>query len=341
MKSRFPFTSFPNGWFQVAYTNELPPKGVKPLHYFGKDLVLFRAEDGTPHVFDAHCPHLGAHLGYGGKVQGETIQCPFHGWCFNGNGQCINIPYASKIPPKAQIQTWFVREINGLILVYYHDQGEPPTWEMPELPECNSREWIPFYRYVHRWKLRTHLQELNEQIIDFRHFPVVHDSNNVFAKSENLYVDGPIRRDLMTTRSKQSLLDKLLNTQSENYHVEVTMCGLGFQFEKYYSSSRDQADFFILFSFTPIDEEYVDVCQMAIVKRSFNKFITSVFGKFISHQIKKQVELDLPIIENKLYQSSPLLCDGDGEIMQYRRWARQFYPEMSATTTKIPVNQRL
>ncbi|WP_375511666.1 Rieske 2Fe-2S domain-containing protein [uncultured Nostoc sp.] len=340
MKSRFPFTSFPNGWFQVAYSHELPLKGVKPLHYFGKDLVLFRAEDGTPHVFDAHCPHLGAHLGYGGKVQGETIQCPFHGWCFNGDGQCIDIPYASKIPPKAQIHTWFVREINGLILVYYHDRKEPPTWEMPELPECNSTEWVPFYRYVAQSKLRTHIQELGEQIVDFRHLPVIHDPNNVFAKAESVYVDGPIRCDLIKTKTKKSFVGKLLN-QSEIYNVETIFYGLGFLLQRFYSSSRDQVDFFVLFSFTPIDEEYVDIRQVAIVKRLFNQAITSAFAKFINQQMKKQVDLDLPIIENKLYHSCPLLCEGDGEIMQYRRWASQFYPEMSATTTKIPIHQQL
>ena len=62
MKSRFPFTSFPNGWYRLAYSDELRPGQVKPLHYFDKDLVLFRTENGKAYVLDAHCPHLGAHL---------------------------------------------------------------------------------------------------------------------------------------------------------------------------------------------------------------------------------------------------------------------------------------
>ena len=43
--SRFPFP-LPNGWFQVAYSDELAPGGVVPLHYFGRELVLFRTEGG-------------------------------------------------------------------------------------------------------------------------------------------------------------------------------------------------------------------------------------------------------------------------------------------------------
>jgi phenylpropionate dioxygenase-like ring-hydroxylating dioxygenase large terminal subunit len=116
MNRRFPFSSFPNGWFRVAYSDDLPPKEVMPLHYFGKDLVLFRAEDGTPHIFDAHCPHLGAHLGYGGKVEGNTIRCPFHGWGFNCEGNCVDIPYARKVPSRAQMRCCPVCEINGLIM---------------------------------------------------------------------------------------------------------------------------------------------------------------------------------------------------------------------------------
>src|SRR5437773_202151 len=93
---------FPTGWFQVAYSDELPAGTVTPLRYFGRDLVLFRGEDGAARVLDAHCPHLGAHLGYGGKVEGCAIRCPFHAWKFDGQGTCIEVPYASKIPPKAR-----------------------------------------------------------------------------------------------------------------------------------------------------------------------------------------------------------------------------------------------
>jgi len=42
MTTRFPFSAFPSGWFRVGYSGELPPGKVKPLHYLGQDLVLFR-----------------------------------------------------------------------------------------------------------------------------------------------------------------------------------------------------------------------------------------------------------------------------------------------------------
>ena len=61
---RFPF-GIPNCWFHVSYSDELKLGEVKPVHYFGRDLVLFRGEDGKAVCLDAYCPHLGAHLGVG------------------------------------------------------------------------------------------------------------------------------------------------------------------------------------------------------------------------------------------------------------------------------------
>jgi hypothetical protein len=62
------FPGYPRGWFVIQFSDELGRGDVKPLRYFGKDLVLFRTESGKPAILDAYCPHLGAHLGHGGKV---------------------------------------------------------------------------------------------------------------------------------------------------------------------------------------------------------------------------------------------------------------------------------
>ena len=76
---------YPNGWFAVAFSRDLIPGEVKSVHYFGEDLVVFRNRSGEPRVVDAYCPHLGAHLGEGGRVIGDSIRCPFHGWQYDGS----------------------------------------------------------------------------------------------------------------------------------------------------------------------------------------------------------------------------------------------------------------
>src|SRR6478752_10186328 len=111
---RFPFP-VPNGWFIVARADELKPGEVMPLYAFARNLVAFRTESGAPRVMDAHCPHLGAHLGVGGRVRGETIQCPFHGWRFQGeDGTCVEVPYdeVDFIPRKAHARAYPTIERN-------------------------------------------------------------------------------------------------------------------------------------------------------------------------------------------------------------------------------------
>jgi phenylpropionate dioxygenase-like ring-hydroxylating dioxygenase large terminal subunit len=133
---------YPNGWFAVAWSRDLRVGDVKALDYFGEELVLFRTRSGEARVLDPFCPHLGAHFGHGGRVMGETIRCPFHGWQFDGqSGACARIPYCDRIPPKARVRAWDVLERNGMVFVWYHAEGKPPEWEMPILPEIGHADW--------------------------------------------------------------------------------------------------------------------------------------------------------------------------------------------------------
>ena len=123
-KREWPFPAYPNGWFQIGYSDELLERQVEPLEVFGRDLVLFRSAEGTPRVLDAHCRHLGAHMGYGGCVEEGGIRCPFHGWLWSADGECTDIPYAKKIPKGARIGAWAVCERNGLIYLWHHALGD-------------------------------------------------------------------------------------------------------------------------------------------------------------------------------------------------------------------------
>ena len=86
----------PMGWYSAGYSHEFETGQVAERRFVGRDLVVWREADGTPHVVDAYCPHLGAHLGYGGCVEGDRIVCPFHHWAFDGDGTNVDIPYAER-----------------------------------------------------------------------------------------------------------------------------------------------------------------------------------------------------------------------------------------------------
>ena len=106
-----PFTWKVTGWFMVGWSPEFPVGEVRPLRYFGEDLVAYRDESGELHVLEAHCKHLGAHIGHGGTVVGDCVQCPFHGWRWGPDGTNRYIPYQPDRPNSAlTLRVFPVRE---------------------------------------------------------------------------------------------------------------------------------------------------------------------------------------------------------------------------------------
>src|SRR5690606_40999396 len=85
----------------IGWAPEFPVGEVRPLRYFGEDLVAYRDESGALHVMEAHCKHLGAHIGHGGTVIGDCVECPFHGWRWGPDGRNTHIPYQPDRPNKA------------------------------------------------------------------------------------------------------------------------------------------------------------------------------------------------------------------------------------------------
>lgn len=309
-ENRFPYPAYPFGWFQVAYSDEVAVGDVKPLKYFGKDLVLFRTESGQPVVLDAFCPHLGAHLGYGGRVDGENVVCPFHGWEYDCTGACSKVPYGTRQPKAARIRPWDVVERNGLIMVWHHPEGAEPMWDLPEVPEYSSDEWTDYS--VRRWKIRTRNQEMAENTVDQQHFHFVHGAKN-HPEAE--------------ARTEGHLLFASLNPEMETPmgpvegKVQIEMHGFGFTVTRFLGL----AETLLVNSVTPIDEEYVDARFSFMVKKTGGADITRGIGMAFIQEIQRQVEQDKPIWENKAYVKPPILSDGDGPIMRYRRWASQFY----------------
>lgn len=312
---RFSFPPYPIGWFQVAYANELEPGQVMPLEYFGKDLVLFRTQGGEAVLMDAFCPHLGAHLGYGGKVEGEEIRCPFHAWKFDSAGKCSEIPYGKKIPPGATLGKWVLREVNGLLMAWHHPDAAPPTYEIPVIPEYGDEGWTEYI--MRRWKVRTRNQEMAENSVDTAHFHYLHGTHNM--PTATLEPEGHILKVVSDTVMKTP--GGLVNGE-----IQVEMHGFGFSLTRFVGL----VETLIVNSVTAIDEEYVDVRFAFTVKKFGGVDVTRGIGKAFVREITRQLEQDIPIWENKKHIKPPILSDGDGPIGKYRKWCKQFYADPNA-----------
>lgn len=322
-EQRYPMP-LPFGWFHAAFSHELQPGDSKPLRYFGKEMVLFRTESGKARILDAYCPHLGAHLGYGihenidrgGAVQGETIVCPFHGWRFNGDGFCEEVPYAKNIPPKLRdskaIEPWHVCEVNQVIWVWYHPEGAAPMWEVEAIPEADpaNDEWGPLD--VRPFTIKTHLQEMAENGVDIAHFRYVHQT----ATFPDAEVNFEGNRRSSIARAKLATPRGEVDGSIASWSVGPGQGWVRFS---------GICETLLLGNITPVDE---DTCQVnfAFIQKKVNGEVPKGgVNAAIIADICKQLDEDTPIWENKIYQPNPTLCDGDGPIAKFRKWYSQFY----------------
>ncbi len=311
----------PLGWFCVAYSDELAPGQVVPLRYFGEDLVLFRTESKVAQVMDAHCPHLGAHLGYGGHINGETIACPFHGWRFNSGGECVEVPYASRKPAKVAtgqcIYSYPTVERNHMIWAWYHPQRAAPSFEVEEVSETTDPNWTPYDRF--EWSIRTVLQEAAENGVDTAHFVYVHSSAGIPKGVVTL--DGPRRStDVVSQNSPINEHGKRDLETLMPIRLLTKNCGPGQTMQWFYYNCETV----MIGTVTPIDHEHIHL-RFAFTQPKAQSSAEAVMAKGIIDNVVEQVGQDIPIWEHKKYQPKPALCDGDGPIAQYRKWFQQFY----------------
>jgi nitrite reductase/ring-hydroxylating ferredoxin subunit len=159
-------------WQPVARVQDLA-RGPQRAVLLGQALAVFLTESGKPAVVSDRCAHRGASLARG-KVVGEGIQCPYHGWEWDGHdGACARIPALEdqrQIPPRARIPAYPAREQWGLVWTVLEEPlGEPPAvpWFEPERWETGHGE--PF-------ELPVGIGVAVENFRDVAHFAFVHQA---------------------------------------------------------------------------------------------------------------------------------------------------------------------
>jgi phenylpropionate dioxygenase-like ring-hydroxylating dioxygenase large terminal subunit len=94
--------------------------GAEPLaaQLMGGALVLWRDAAGAVHAAADRCPHRGAALSRG-RVQGDTLECPYHGWRFDASGRCVLVPALPDFvpPPEHRACMYSARVAYGLVWV--------------------------------------------------------------------------------------------------------------------------------------------------------------------------------------------------------------------------------
>jgi hypothetical protein len=115
--------------------------------------------------------------------------------------------------------------------------------------------------------------------------------------------------------------------------VESTSYGFGYSTVRF----KGIVETLLLSSMVPVDDEHVEVRFCFNLKKLPDKDVTKTVGRAFVKEVSRQLEQDIPIWEHKTYFDRPVLCDGDGPIGLFRKWARQFYSTGQAEVPAEPV----
>ncbi|MBD0691899.1 aromatic ring-hydroxylating oxygenase subunit alpha [Streptomyces sp. CBMA123] len=305
---------YPSGWFCVGRTRDLPPGRVRTARLMGEDVVLYRTRRGAVRAIGPHCPHLGAHFGAGGRVHGEDLVCPFHGFAFASDGSCTGSPDGTRF--RGELTRRHLVERDGALFVWRGGpDGTPPTWELPPAVGVRPLAW---------WsgELLSHPQEVLENSVDFRHVSVLHglDAQETAPPEP----DGPLFTIHQRTTTRFPGLGAVSLEQP------VTLAGLGLmrltaELPELGSTLRvwvlptPLAPWRTLVRFAATSTVPVPgVGAARVVDRA-----ASWVALQASVRIIKQ---DRPVLAHKRYLAQPRLVPGERSIGLFRRWARQFYP---------------
>ncbi|MEZ4382205.1 MAG: Rieske 2Fe-2S domain-containing protein [Nannocystaceae bacterium] len=329
----FPLTPYPRGWYFAAYSDELAIGDVKPLHFFGRELAIFRTEDGRPHVVDAHCPHLGAHFGHGGEVRGGCLRCPFHGWEFEADsGACVQIANGDAPPAKARLRRWEVDEVNGMVLFWFHERGEAPDWRVQPLPDLAGPGWSRWSPTS--WVLNARIQDVSENDADVSHSPVMHGFT-VGVPSIAMDAEGARCTWHLTTEVKLASIGvpkiprigPFAPPQSAPSEIEVLRWGMCVGWIRQWVTLPFGLSFATqsLATTTPIDEDHVLLTFRHRVRKAPIPGLTEVMLRSYAKLFDSTAQEDVRIWENKIYRMRPAASKSDWAILAFRRWAKQFY----------------
>ncbi|MDC0833111.1 (2Fe-2S)-binding protein [Leptolyngbya valderiana BDU 20041] len=157
----------PDHWYPLGWSKRFKTGQVKAVTVWQQPMAVYRDESGQLYVLEDACPHKGVELHHG-KVSGRHLLCPYHGWEFNGDGECVNIPYFppnSKLPC-AKARSYPVREQYGIAWVFPGNPELAHRCDPPEVPEYGNDDWlmVPITGHFH-----AHFSIANENAMDVFH----------------------------------------------------------------------------------------------------------------------------------------------------------------------------
>ena len=169
-----------NFWYPICRSEDVPDYAPIGISRLCEELVVWRDGDGKPHTMRDRCPHRGAALSVG-RIWGDLLECKYHGFVFDGFGQCKDIPTERQGRTKAgkiRVPSFPTQEAGGAIWAYLHDGVSldvPPLVIPEELTDERFVGWWTPWIFDTNWLL---VQDNNADVL---HVPFLHDPTYAYA----------------------------------------------------------------------------------------------------------------------------------------------------------------
>ena len=302
---RFPFP-IPYGWYHIDFAEQLQSESVHILKRFARELILWKTSNGSTTLQDAHCPICGVHMGFGGKVIDNNLVCPKITCTFYAGSKESEKSTFSNL-----FHTYPVVDRHGILMGWYHPKNAPPLYELPTVTEFENPNFVKPISRGHT--IKTCLQEMGENAADSAHFSTVHGH---LAGAE--YKTFKLDRQEMYMESSQvfpSSGGPVIGT------ISSRSIGFGWAEVRY----KTLIEVCMLTTNAPLDEENViQYFHVSYLNKQKDARVDRIGIAFVK-EVNRQFTDDITIWEHKVYRPNPILCDGDGPIALYRKWAEQFY----------------
>jgi phenylpropionate dioxygenase-like ring-hydroxylating dioxygenase large terminal subunit len=307
----------PDGWYLVGTSADFCCNSIVPVRLGEHKLLGYRkASDLRVVLLSTYCPHLGADIGVGGVLETDGVRCPFHGWKFDPDGRCSNVPYSKEIP-RVGLRSFPTHETASLVFAWLSAGEADPWFTLPELPDRrrSGRQGSL------DWEIGANVFDILENIADRAHFVVVHDI------SELPDVDVSWSGDSLTLLRTQSYWnDEREEWLKLTYRSDCHGPGL------VVSTVGGPIANTTIACVTPLGSGRVSFRLFITVGDSIDNAHALEVLQRVEESARLQVGRDIPIWEAKVYLARPTLVSGDGPVREMRTWLRQF-----VTTPGSPV----
>ena len=175
-----------NFWYPICTSEDINEDKPVRADLLGARLVAFRDSSGTAHVLSDVCVHRGGSLARG-KVVDDCVQCPDHGWKYDGTGACVDIPQMNgkKAPARAKVDSYPVYEKYGVVFAFLGDLPEGERPPVPVVDEDGVEGWRVSAPVV--FEIDAYFERSIENGMDPIHNEFVHPSQGSPAVDEERF----------------------------------------------------------------------------------------------------------------------------------------------------------